>query len=211
MVSFWPLFLSRFLASQLTTPITLLISRCQAIAEGKLDEQVEFRHGDEVDALISAVNTMSARLSESQEHRRQAEEALKRANEELEVRITERTKGPAGTQRRLQNEIDIRNETMEALRVSEERYRELADLLPQPVFEADTSGNLTFLNRAAFDTFGYVREDFDKGLKLQEVFAAKDSDKIPWNPIPGATATRWNAPSSRQGARMPVLFRYSCM
>ena len=177
-------FLSRFLANQLTTPITLLISRCRAIAEGNLDDQLEFRNGDEVDDLIKEVNTMSTRLSESQEHRRQAEEALKRANEELELRIVERTKNLLELNSRLQNEVDIHNETMEALRLSEERHRELADLLPQPVFEADISGNLTFLNRAAFDTFGYVQEDFNKGLKLQDVFAAQDSGKIPCSPSP---------------------------
>ena len=176
------IFLSRFLASQLTTRITLLISRCRAIAEGKLDEQVEFRHGDEVDALINAINSMSTRLSESQEHRRQAEEALKLANEDLEARIRERTSDLQELNAKLQIEIDMRNETMGALRTSEERYRELADLLPQPVFETDSNGHLSFLNRAGFETLGYLLADFDRGLKLEEVFAAEEKSRIPWEP-----------------------------
>ncbi len=43
-----------------------------------------------------------------------------------------------------------------ALRASERKYRELADLLPQVVFEADTEGTLTFVNRQAQDYFGKI-------------------------------------------------------
>jgi two-component system, cell cycle sensor histidine kinase and response regulator CckA len=170
--------LSRFLAGQVTTPITLLISRCKAIAEGNLDEQLKHQTGDEVDGLIDAVNQMSARLSDSNEQRREAQETLKQANEKLESHIVERTQDLRELNERLRKEIDIRSQTMDALGVSEERYRALADLLPQPIIETDTNGNLTFLNRAAFDTFGYLPADFDNGLKLYEIFAAEEGRTI---------------------------------
>ncbi len=170
--------LSRFLAAQFTTPLTLLISRCKAIAEGNLTDQVEHRSGDELDSLINAVNQMSAKLSESREQRRMAEEALQHANEKLEARILERTKDLGELNERLHTEIGIRNQMMEDLRASEERHRALADLLPQPVVEADTNGNLTFLNRAAFDTFGYLPVDFKNGLKLHQIFAAEEGKAI---------------------------------
>lgn len=48
----------------------------------------------------------------------------------------------------------IRGATENALRASEKKYRELADLLPQVVFETDTEGNLTFANRQAVLRFG---------------------------------------------------------
>ncbi|MCK4831326.1 MAG: PAS domain S-box protein, partial [Anaerolineales bacterium] len=48
----------------------------------------------------------------------------------------------------------------EALRGSEAKFRELADLLPQTVFETDERGNLTFANQSAFDRFGYTRAAF---------------------------------------------------
>lgn len=208
-------FLSRFLASQLTTRITLLISRCRAIAEGKLDEQVEFRNGDEVDALINAINRMSTGLSESQEHRRQAEEALKRANEDLEARIGERTRDLRELNGKLHHEIEIRNETMAALQASEERYRELADLLPQPVFEADTSGHLSFLNRAAFDTFGYVQEDFENGLKLQKIFTAEAINQLPLAPCLGSNGDRVDSAElsakRKDGSTFPVLVYVSAI
>jgi PAS domain S-box-containing protein len=172
------MFLSRYLASRFTTPITMLISRCKAIAEGDFDGDVRLRTGDELGNLMEAFNNMSIRLFESREHCLQAEDALRRANDELEVRIGERTKDLKELNEKLLNEVDIRNQIMDALRTSEQRYKELADLLPQPVFEADTNGNLTFLNREAFETFGYVEEDFNRGLELHEMLATEESKRI---------------------------------
>ncbi|MFC1614377.1 PAS domain S-box protein [Gemmatimonadota bacterium] len=53
----------------------------------------------------------------------------------------------------------------EALRHSEEKFRELAELLPEFVFEMDEQGVLTFMNHQSFDKSGYTHEDFDKGIK----------------------------------------------
>ena len=45
-----------------------------------------------------------------------------------------------------------------ALRESERKFRELADLLPQVVFEFDKKGNFTFVNRFAKEFFGPTEE-----------------------------------------------------
>ncbi len=42
-----------------------------------------------------------------------------------------------------------------ALKESEEKYREMADLLPQIVFESDMQGKLTYVNKQAFNVLGY--------------------------------------------------------
>ncbi len=42
-----------------------------------------------------------------------------------------------------------------ALKESEEKYREMADLLPQIVFESDMQGKLTYVNKRAFNVLGY--------------------------------------------------------
>ena len=176
---FLAVLLSRFLASRLTTPIMVMISRCKAIAEGNFDDQLEHQNRDELGDLTNAINNMSTSLAESREQRRQAEEALKGANDDLEARINERTKDLLELNDRLRHEVDMRNITMDALGASEVRYRELADLLPQPVFESDPEGNLTFFNHAAFDVFGYALTDFKKGLKLSEIFAAEVGTRVP--------------------------------
>ena len=50
----------------------------------------------------------------------------------------------------LENIINELISTERTLRESESRFRELADLLPQPVFEADLKGNITFLSRSGY-------------------------------------------------------------
>jgi len=67
-----------------------------------------------------------------------------------------------------------RRQAEEALRTSEDRFRELADMLPQIVFETDIHGNLTFVNRNAFDTFGYTEEDLASGLNATQMIAIED-------------------------------------
>ncbi len=69
----------------------------------------------------------------------------------------------------------------EALRESEQRFREMADLLPQTVFEIDERGNLIFVNRNAYDVVGYTREDFDKGLNALQMLIPEDHERAGGN------------------------------
>jgi PAS domain S-box-containing protein len=48
------------------------------------------------------------------------------------------------------------------LRASEQRFRELADLLPVVATEVDTQGNLTYVNKKAFYMFGYTKDELMK-------------------------------------------------
>jgi PAS domain S-box-containing protein len=62
----------------------------------------------------------------------------------------------------------------EALRENEKRFRELAELLPETVYETDLQGILTFVNRKAFDLFGYTRDDFAVGLNALDMIIPDD-------------------------------------
>ena len=66
---------------------------------------------------------------------------------------------------------------VDALEKSEEKYRQLAELLPQVVFEIDEKGNITFANRIAFDLFGYTREDFEKGVNALQMLIPEDRER----------------------------------
>ncbi|MDJ0802423.1 MAG: PAS domain S-box protein [Desulfobacterales bacterium] len=70
-----------------------------------------------------------------------------------------------------------RKRAVEALRQSEARFRDLANMLPQIVFETDGEGNLTFVNHNAFDTFGYTKEEFASGLNVAQMIAPQDRDR----------------------------------
>lgn len=71
-----------------------------------------------------------------------------------------------------------RESSQNKLRESERRYKELADLLPQPVFETDLDGNLTFVNRSALEHFCYTREDFQKGMNAVDMFWPSNQEQI---------------------------------
>ncbi len=67
-----------------------------------------------------------------------------------------------------------RKRAVEALRQSEARFRDLADMLPQIVFETDAAGNITFVNNDGFNTFGYTKDDLSSGLNAIQMIAPKD-------------------------------------
>lgn len=65
----------------------------------------------------------------------------------------------------------------EGLEVSERKYRELADSLPQTVAEIDIEGNITFTNANSLITFGYTKEDFDHGMNIFQIIAPEDHER----------------------------------
>ncbi|MBN1236002.1 MAG: response regulator [Methanotrichaceae archaeon] len=74
--------------------------------------------------------------------------------------------------------IIARIKAEEAMKESERRYRELAELLPQTVFEVDAQGDIIFANSFGLTTFGYTPEDLKKGLHVIEVMAFKERNRI---------------------------------
>jgi PAS domain S-box-containing protein len=79
--------------------------------------------------------------------------------------------------------IDIHEQRLaqETLIQSEKRYRELADSLPQIVFETDDALKLTFVNRNAFDIFGYSRQDLERGMHPLEMLIPEDRNRAKEN------------------------------
>jgi len=121
----------------------------------------KFTQGDqELLALFAdhaAIAVENARLLERAQH--QAEE-LKHYSANLEKLVLERTKKLAD---------------------SEKRFRELAELLPQIVFEIDTQGSFSYVNRVGLVSTGYTEDDLRKGLNAFQMFVPEDRDRAMMN------------------------------
>ena len=58
------------------------------------------------------------------------------------------------------------------------RYQELADMLPQSIFETDIRGNFTYVNKAWFKTFRYSGSDLKTGINLMETLVSETNADI---------------------------------
>jgi len=108
-------------------------------------------------------------------------------------------------------DITERKRAEEVLRHSEGRFRELAELLPQIVFEADGRGVLTFINHQAFELTGYTQEDFEKGFKTPDFLIPGDRKRAKRNikkVMRGETPVHNECTARRKdGSRFPVIIR----
>jgi PAS domain S-box-containing protein len=75
-------------------------------------------------------------------------------------------------------DITERKQVEEALRRSEQRFRELAELLPQTVYEIDTTGKFIFINSAALKLTGYSLEEFLTTLNPVQLVIEKDRERV---------------------------------
>jgi PAS domain S-box-containing protein len=57
---------------------------------------------------------------------------------------------------------------------SERRFKEMANLLPMAIYEADLNGIITFVNETALTTFGYSPDDISSGIHIVDSIYEKD-------------------------------------
>lgn len=94
---------------------------------------------------------------------------------------------------------------------SEAKYQELADFLPDVVYEMDLNGRLTYVNKNAFAFWKATREDYDKGLNVLDFIVPEDRTKVKENIqklIMGVdTGPNEYTGQRRDGTRFPVIIR----
>ena len=107
----------------LARPITHLTAVAQQVAAGDLNIQASVESRDEIGQLATAFNSMTAQLRETIAslkqriaERERAEEALRKAHDELETRVQERTAELVRANEALQAEITERKRAEEALK-----------------------------------------------------------------------------------------------
>ena len=74
--------------------------------------------------------------------------------------------------------VDRLKEQIRQCEVSEQRFADLVQLLPQGVFETDRHGTVTFANPAARDAFGIGEDDLARGIPISSVIAPEDRGRL---------------------------------
>ncbi len=73
--------------------------------------------------------------------------------------------------------VTERKKTENKLRDSEERFRELANSLPDIVFETDAKGMILYVNDRAFAIAGYSSEELKKGLNIIQFILPEEKER----------------------------------
>ena len=74
-------------------------------------------------------------------------------------------------------DITQQKKSEEKLRESEEKFRLLANLLPQIVFETDSNGNLSYVNKQAYKICGYAEDEILIGSNTINLYVPEDRER----------------------------------
>ena len=99
---------------------------------------------------------------------------------EVTSRIVQKHGQPVGVQGSARD-VTERKQAEQALQASEERFREVVELLPQPLFEVDVAGRVTYVSRKAFEIFGYAPEDVERGLDAEQMLVPDERGRAQEN------------------------------
>jgi signal transduction histidine kinase/CheY-like chemotaxis protein len=161
-------------AHWITQPILQLGSTAKAIASGNLDQKVSVNSTTELNSLAESFNLMAHQLRESFL-------ALARTNEELESRVTQRTRELGERNAQLQKEIRDRRKVEAALKTSEAELRLMFAAMTDMVVVFDAEGRYQKYVQTKYvltQSFAY-KPDIDRiGKKVDEVLPKEIANLI---------------------------------
>ena len=111
---------------------------------------------------------------ENDRYRQHLEEEIARRTADL----LERTQDLETSNRKLKNEIIQRKQAEATLRSREEKFRELADLLPQPVFETDQDESFSFINRYGREILAGGDTTLIDRMSVLDIFGAETHAQV---------------------------------
>jgi PAS domain S-box-containing protein len=77
----------------------------------------------------------------------------------------------------LEAETLAEKKAAQEVRLEAERFRELAKLLPIILFNMDTTGTITFVNRESLEFTGYSQEELTKGFEATDLLIPADRER----------------------------------
>jgi PAS domain S-box-containing protein len=107
--------------------------------------------------------------------------ALEGYREDLERLVDERTRELSVSNLQLQREIHEKDAEKLKSELSEARFWELAELLPEMIFETDLEGALTFLNRKGEELTGLSSHPPPTGASLLDIFIPGERREVKSN------------------------------
>ena len=125
--------------------------------------RIMWSNADLIDADGSVEHVIATGIDISE--RKQAEEALKRAHDELERRVQERTAQLVEANKQLEQRIEERKRAEEALQVERNKFKSILEAMPDGVYIVNQQYEIEYTNPMVEKEFGPL-----KGRKCHEYF-----------------------------------------
>ncbi|NOX66261.1 MAG: PAS domain S-box protein [Chlorobi bacterium] len=132
----------------ITRPLVDMVRTVQQVAGGDLTIRAEIKTNDEVGFLAHSFNEMLDEIEKSNEE-------LEVINNELEIRVRDRTAELADAIESLQKENKERKLIQKALRASEERFRGLFENSTIGIYRSTPEGRVLMANPTLIKMLGY--------------------------------------------------------
>ena len=187
------LYLAILTFQQIIQPVESVSKALQEIKDGNLQKRLKVQRQDEIGRLAQSVNSMTQSLQQAIGNlkdevgtRKAAEQKLQKAHEELEVRVEERTKELALSNRTLQENINERLQAEHELQEKQIFLNAVLENIEDGIVACNNKGVLMLFNRATREFHGLPEEPLapDKWAEHYDLYYADGTTLMKKEDIP---------------------------